>query len=638
MLTWLKGRIQYVAAVLVLSLNRGLEWLFASRNPTIVFVRELIRRNVFLLFLSRRFIRFVRELPWNLAESFAGRFDGCLESILAAREGGGSISVLELEQVWTRVERGARVVAISAEPELGQIGILLRAARAKALCFATITAAEADMIDPARFDLVVLAPGTGTEQQIREFASKLRTPEALLRVGETHKRSDYLERNPAGIRIAEAVDGQGRSVGENLARGLSLRVVFLNDVGFQYGAGIALKRQVASFLLRGFEVSLVAWTPGAGPNPPMVTGFNNPGGWRGVHDVSADRRSRRKNETPIVASVLSTIRALAPDVIITGNLHSTGFPLELAQGLKTIDAMVVSYMHDCFWATGRCAYPVSCQLYQTGCNETCPTADEYPQLAPDKIKAAWLTKTAIFEGEDGIPLVTNSGWTRDLAVRRFGDRARIDCVHLGLDHELFAPIPKAVARRLLGLPTDGVFVVMGAVDILNKWKGGDLFREIHARLSAREDVSLLLFGNSSALLKSTRSFGLVQDERLMPFILNSADLFVGTATEEAFGQTLLEASACGIPVVAFDRGGVSDVVVNEETGLLVKDLSVDELYVAIERLLADASLRESLGKNARKRVESYFTLTKQADAWIDYLKTRASSSPRSMIAVASESL
>jgi glycosyltransferase involved in cell wall biosynthesis len=278
-------------------------------------------------------------------------------------------------------------------------------------------------------------------------------------------------------------------------------------------------------------------------------------------------------------------------------------------------------MHDCFWATGRCAYPLACQLYQTGCNETCPTADEYPRLAPDKIAPAWRTKADIFEGEAGIPLVTNSRWTRDLAVRRYGDRARIDCVPLAIDHELFAPIPKAVARRLLGLPTDGLFVVMGAVDILNKWKGGSLFREIHGKLQARDDVSILLFGQSSTLLKSTKSFGLVDDERLMPFILNAADIIVGTATEEAFGQTLLEASACGIPVVAFDRGGVSDIVVHEQTGLLIKNLSVSELYGAIDRLLADPSLRDVLGRNGRKRVESHFTLGNQADAWADYLET-----------------
>jgi glycosyltransferase involved in cell wall biosynthesis len=127
------------------------------------------------------------------------------------------------------------------------------------------------------------------------------------------------------------------------------------------------------------------------------------------------------------------------------------------------------------------------------------------------------------------------------------------------------------------------------------------------------------------LLTCTKSFGLVDDERMMPFILNSADIFIGTATEEAFGQTLLEASSCGLPVVAFDRGGISDIVVDGQTGVLVKTLNADELYDAVNRLLADASLRAVLGEKARARVVSHFTLARQASAWLEYFKELSAS-------------
>ena len=627
MVAWLKRRAQFVAAFLVYLLNRFLEVLFSSRLPLVVYVREFIRHNDFLLLAARKFIRGVRELPKRLRQGFfAKRSTNRIRSILAARQVGGSITVSELEEIWNRGKSGTQVFVIAAKPEFKQIEIILDAAQARVFPCSAI-AAGVENINSDDVDLIITAPGSGAEQQIEALRNRLQKPEAFLRVGETSKRSDYLEFNANRAGTVERTGSVRRSVEEILAQNMPLRVVFLNDVGFQYGAGIALKRQLASFLLKGHEVHLVAWTPGEA-SPSMVTGVSDFAGWQGVHKVSQDPRCKATNDDQLVASTLSTIRVLAPDVIITGNLHGTGFPLDLAQGLKTIDALVVSYMHDCFWATGRCAYPVACQLYQTGCNETCPTANEYPKLSPEKIAPAWRAKADIFEGATGIPLVTNSGWTRDLAVRRFGDRARVDCVPLGVDHELFAPIPKAVARRLLGLPTEGSFVVMGAVDILNKWKGGDLFREIQEKLQARGDVSLLLFGESSTLLKATRSFGLVEDERLMPLILNSADVYVGTATEEAFGQTLLEASACGIPVAAFDRGGIGDIVVNEETGVLVKGLDVSELYSAIDRLLADPSLRDRFGQNARKRVEARFTLIKQADAWIEYLKALSASGHR----------
>jgi glycosyltransferase involved in cell wall biosynthesis len=621
MSAWFKRNIQYSAALLVFLFNRMLGWFFSSRLPPVVHVREFIRHNDYLHSAAWSFISAVRELPNSLRQLFAGRAAKRVQSILMAREIGGCVAVSELELIWNRTWKGARVVAIAGDAEFRQIKLILDGTRAQIVPCKTAAADGIDRADPSDFDLVITASGSGLDPQIETLLKKLRKPDAFLSVGETSKRSSYFESGSNRTQSVERPHSVRRSIEVVLAQGQPLRIVFLNDVGFQYGAGIALKRQVSSFLLNGHDVHVVAWTPGEAPLPPTVTGVSGFQGWRGVHHVGKAQRDRDADDGQLAARVVSTVRALEPDVVVTGNLHGTGFPLDLALGLKTIDALVVSYMHDCFWATGRCAYPGTCQLYQTGCDETCPTADQYPKLAPDRIAPAWRSKAAIFEGEAGIPLVTNSGWTRDLAVRRFGDRARIDCVPLAVDHELFAPIPKAVARRLLGLSPEGLFVVMGAVDILNKWKGGDLFRDIHGRLQNRGDVSLLLFGQSSVLLHSTKSFGLVEDERLMPLILNSADIFVGTATEEAFGQTLLEASACGIPVAAFDRGGIGDIVVNEETGLLVKDLSVSDLYTAIERLLGDPALRELLGNNARKRVESRFTLTKQADAWVEYLKT-----------------
>ena len=621
---WLKARLQDIAMFMARALNRFLEWLFESRNPVVVFARENIRRNPVLMSAARAFIRTVRALPTfgpKIRERFRAMTVRRLQSMMAARAVGGSVTASEFERIWGLANGSAWVLVIAEGLELEQIEIILNAFGTRATFCSSRAVLEAVTSYISDFDLVVAAPIPGLAQQIAEIESRAPNPERFIRVGETARRSDYFPPKPAAAATVEESEGDRRSVPERIANGQPLRVVVMNDVGFQYGAGVAVKRQVASLLLNGWEVSVVACFPGTMVDPPAVTGVKRFEGWRGVHSVSEDHLRTGEDSNQTIASVfLSTIRTLDPDVIITGNLHGTGIPLELAQELKTTGKLVVSYMHDCFWATGRCAYPTTCQLYRTGCNATCPTPDEYPKLAPDKIAPAWRTKTDIFEGAAGIPLVANSGWTRDIALQRYGDRAQVDCVSLAVDHELFAPIPKAVARRLLGLPLEGTFVVMGAVDILNRWKGGNLFREIHDRLERRGDLSLLLFGQSSDLLRSKRSFGLVTDERLLPLILGSADIFVGTATEEAFGQTLLEASACGIPVVAFDRGGVSDIVVDGETGILVPNLNADELYNAINRLLADPSLRELFGRNARKRVEAHFTLTKQGDAWSDHLR------------------
>jgi glycosyltransferase involved in cell wall biosynthesis len=241
-------------------------------------------------------------------------------------------------------------------------------------------------------------------------------------------------------------------------------------------------------------------------------------------------------------------------------------------------------------------------------------------LAPEKIAPAWRQRGEIFSGADPVPLIGNSQWTQNIALARFGSAATTGVVHLALDHELFAPLPKATARRLLGLPDDKPIVMLGAVDVHNQWKGGPLFHGLHKALLARSDLDLVLFGRSSETLDCKKSFGLVMDERKMPLILNAADIFVSTATAESFGQSLLEASACAVPVVAFDVGGVGDVVIHGETGILVQEQSVDNLLKAIDRLIANPSEREALGRAGRTRVLNGFTLIHQADAWVDCLK------------------
>jgi glycosyltransferase involved in cell wall biosynthesis len=113
---------------------------------------------------------------------------------------------------------------------------------------------------------------------------------------------------------------------------------------------------------------------------------------------------------------------------------------------------------------------------------------------------------------------------------------------------------------------------------------------------------------------------MVRDEGMMALIMNSADIFVSTATAESFGQTLLEASACAVPCVALHVGGVGDVIDHGRTGLLVESHSAAEVVKAVDELIANPELRLDMGKNARAKVEREFTLARQAEAWADCLE------------------
>lgn len=610
---WMKS----LTSLLAICLNRFLVWLFASKNPAIICVREFIRNQRLLLRSARLLIHMLKRLP-SLFTAPAVAWDPRISAIAKARSVGGAVTAAELERVWSVAKENARILCFAEGLELEQLEIVLGAARIARGANFTIASIETLETVIGRFSVIIVACASLLQERVVKLEKTFGTKKLLL-VGQTGKRSCYLHSAPMLSDAQPGVSVGLDKVHAKLMNGDTLRIVFLNDVGFRYGAGIALRRQAASLLLKGWDVALVAWLPGDDRDPPMVTGIKHFNGWKGI---KALRRPAEDDNSPeqATADLIGAIEQLEPDVVITGNLHGSGWPLAALSQLQAIGIRVAAYMHDTYFITGRCAQPLECTLFRTGCDARCPTPSEYPRLAPEKIASAWRERGSIFTGDNSVALVGNSRWTRNVALQRFGTSATTDVVSLALDHELFAPIPKAVARRILKIPDRKIIIAMGAVDVTNQWKGGPLFHGLHKALNARHGVGLVLFGYQSEKLKSLKSFGLVDDERIMPLIMSAADIFVSTAVAESFGQSLLEASACAVPVIALDVGGVSDVVVHNETGVLVQTHSVKDLLEAIDGLIAKPAERERMGGNARKRVLENFTLFHQANGWVDCLK------------------
>ena len=129
--------------------------------------------------------------------------------------------------------------------------------------------------------------------------------------------------------------------------------------------------------------------------------------------------------------------------------------------------------------------------------------------------------------------------------------------------------------------------------------------------------------------RDVRFLGWLERPELLRWMRHAAMLIFPSAWPEPLGRVLIEASALGCPIVAMQTGGVGDVVVHEETGLLAR--SADELRAHARRLQHDSMLAARLGAAARRRVDAVFdtdVVTEQHEALYASLLDRAATTTR----------
>jgi glycosyltransferase involved in cell wall biosynthesis len=135
-------------------------------------------------------------------------------------------------------------------------------------------------------------------------------------------------------------------------------------------------------------------------------------------------------------------------------------------------------------------------------------------------------------------------------------------------------------------------------------------------VQAADGMTLVVAGDGLLRDRVPNALGFVPHHELAPLYERAAVVAV-PSHREGFGVACLEAMAHGRPVVASAVGGLLDLVVDGETGMLVPPRDVEALRAALERLLGDAELRSRLGAAARERVREHFAWPAVTDATIE---------------------
>jgi len=177
-----------------------------------------------------------------------------------------------------------------------------------------------------------------------------------------------------------------------------------------------------------------------------------------------------------------------------------------------------------------------------------------------------------------------------------------------IDTTVWCPVDKLLARRTLNLPPDALVVLFGAVGgDEDPRKGFDLLRDALQQLRGRlEGLELVVFGQLAPAQELSLGFpvrhtGYLHDDEKLRLLYSAADAVAVPSRLEAFGQTASEAHACGTPVVAFNTGGLADIVAHRQTGYLSEPFDVQDLAAGIEWVLRATQSDPALGNAARER-------------------------------------
>jgi len=217
-------------------------------------------------------------------------------------------------------------------------------------------------------------------------------------------------------------------------------------------------------------------------------------------------------------------------------------------------------------------------------------------------------------------VVCNSQAAADRLLAKGLSSDRIAVIGNALPAEAFIRTTPALARR------PGV-VRIGMVARMNHgYKNQSGFLRIAARLLERmPNVEFVLVGDGplrAALESEARSLGLGEsaiflgDRQDIPAILASLDVAVNTSESESLSNVILEAMAAGLPAVAYNVGGNSELL-NEERGALIPPGNETSFARTVQALLCDPALREQLGRNAKNFVLEHFSLEKVRQQYVE---------------------
>jgi glycosyltransferase involved in cell wall biosynthesis len=332
---------------------------------------------------------------------------------------------------------------------------------------------------------------------------------------------------------------------------------------------------------------------------------------RKINDISSLKNKLQGFYNERIGVDISKLKLVKEADII--NLHWINDGMLTLNDIEKLTARgkkIVWTMHDMFSFTAGCYYDNECGKYKSGCHE-CPLA-KGNKKAELFVEKQFTTKSDTYSRLK-INFVGCSKWIAASAKKSpLTKEAIVTAIGNPINTEIFKPINSDDARNMFGVTSRKKIILFGAMSSDSDLRKGFKYLQHAVKKLNPDDYLLVVFGNNSDHIWIDSRFetvevGRINSDSKLVALYSMADVFVAPSIQENLSNAVMEALACGTPVVAFDVGGMKDMIENKKNGYLAKPYCTDDLAVGIQW----SSANKAKMKNwCRKKIESDFSMNR----------------------------
>lgn len=311
-------------------------------------------------------------------------------------------------------------------------------------------------------------------------------------------------------------------------------------------------------------------------------------GFRKINEININRNHLKGNfYEPIIGIPLEKNKIIQEADVI--NLHWINDGMLTYREILKLEKLgkkIVWTMHDMYPFTAGCYYDSECGKYKDSCRK-CILAKA--DLKKEKyVQKIFERKYAVYQKTD-ITFVGCSNWIANCARRSILTKKHdVYTINNPIDISIFKPIEKEIAFKEFSISTNKKIIAFGAMQSDSDPRKGYKYLIEALKYLNSEEYLLVVFGNNdNSKINSFYDFevktvGKIESDDKLVALYSMADVFVAPSVQENLSNAVMESLACGTPVVAFNIGGMPDLVENKKNGYLAEAYKANDLAEGIK--------------------------------------------------------